>query len=159
MVNPDEDAEILFWELLYLFRLVPSIVCILSWWLYLNGTILVLYSRYMLYLKLVTAKTRSFWMVRSDEDAEIYYGMIAEPLYLQIDKLRIIGVHFSIDLCRVETTIDSTPPLSSKNENSLFIVLHRFWKRFRLKRYFSISFSEEMAGFLTLFLYVGHFLT
>jgi len=30
----------------------------------------------------------------------------------KIDKLQIFGVFFSIDMCRVETAIDSTPPLN-----------------------------------------------
>jgi len=50
-----------------------------------------------------------------------------------------------VDLCRVETAIDSTPPLPSKNKNTLFIVLYRLFADC-LKCHFSISFSEEMVG-------------
>jgi len=38
----------------------------------------------------------------------------------KIDKIQLFGVFFSIDplVCRAETTIDSTPPHPSKNNNT-----------------------------------------
>jgi len=64
---------------------------------------------------------------------------------------------FSIDLCRVETAIDSTPPLPSKNRNN---VVYRTLPLVRgtlfadcLKCQCSISLSEGMVGMFN-FLFV-----
>jgi len=53
----------------------------------------------------------------------------------QKERCRKIGKlqFFSIDLCRVETAIDSTPPLPSKNQNIVLYTLQfRFLKRYGL---------------------------
>jgi len=36
--------------------------------------------------------------------------------------------YFFIDLCRIETWVDSTQPLRSQKRNTLYIVLYRFSK-------------------------------
>jgi len=39
-------------------------------------------------------------------------------------KLQMLGVSFSKHQCRVETAVDSTSRLQSKNKNKLFLVLY-----------------------------------
>jgi len=67
-------------------------------------------------------------------------GGVSQNFY----QIFIFWLIFSIDLCRVETAVDSTPPIQSKNKRSekgylLFFLTHKS------NTDFPISFSEEMV--------------
>jgi len=83
-------------------------------------------------------------------------------IYVERSINNIFGRIFSIDLCRLETAVDSTPPLSIQEQKyavyrSLPVLKSGTVFADCLKCHFSISFSEEMVGLFDFFLYVGHF--